>query len=109
MSDTVKGLRIAVLAADGFEQVELTRPLKALQRAGAVAEVVSLRKGNIKGMNQLVPGRKIKVDRVIEEAEPGLYDALLLPGGHINRTFCARARACGPLCAPLTWPASRSQ
>lgn len=84
MSDTVKGLRVAVLAADGFEQVELTKPLKALQRAGAVAEVISLRKGQIKGMNHLAPGRKIKVDRVIEEAEPGLYDALLLPGGLIN-------------------------
>jgi protease I len=87
MSAKIKGLRVAVLAADGFEQVELTKPLKALQRAGAVAEVVSLRKGQIKGMNLLAPGRKIKVDRPIDEAEPGLYDALLLPGGHINPDF----------------------
>jgi protease I len=87
MNDKIKGLRVAVLAADGFEQVELTKPLKALQRAGAVAEVISLRKGQIKGMNLLAPGRKIKVDRVIDEAEPGLYEALLLPGGHINPDF----------------------
>ena len=87
MKHTVKGLRVAALAADGFEQVELTKPLKALERAGAVVEVISLRKGHIQGMNLLVPGRKVKVDRLVKDADPGLYDALLLPGGHINPDF----------------------
>lgn len=84
MKQSVKGMRVAILAADGFEQVELTKPLKALERAGAVTEVISLRKGRIQGMNLLAPGRKVKVDRLVQDADPGLYDALLLPGGHIN-------------------------
>lgn len=84
MKHTVKGLRVAALAADGFEQVELTSPLKVLIKAGAVVEVVSLRKGRIQGMNLLAPGRKVKVDRLVADADPALYDALLLPGGHIN-------------------------
>lgn len=93
MKHTVKGLRVAALAADGFEQVELTRPLKALEKAGAVVEVVSLRKGHIQGMNLLVPGRKVKVDRVLKEADPELYDALLLPGGHISPDFLRQSKA----------------
>lgn len=78
------GLRVAALAADGFEQVELTEPLKALQRAGALVEVVSLRPGKIRGVNLLSPGKKIAVDRVIDEVSPDSYDALLLPGGLFN-------------------------
>lgn len=80
----VKGLRVAVLAADGFEQVELTGPVKALQSAGAGVEIISPRPGKIRGMNALVPGKKIAVDRVLSEADPALYDALLLPGGFMN-------------------------
>lgn len=87
MKHTVNGLRVAALAADGFEQIELTGPLKALTKAGAVVEVISLRKGRIQGMNLLVPGRKVKVDRLLKDADPALYDALLLPGGHINPDF----------------------
>lgn len=78
------GLRVAALAVDGFEQVELTEPLKALQRAGALVEVVSLRPGKIRGVNLLYPGKKIAVDRVIDEVSPDSYDALLLPGGLFN-------------------------
>lgn len=91
--ERVKGLRVAAVAADGFEQVELTRPMKALQKAGAVVEVISLRKGHIQGMNALVPGRKLKVDRLIGDAEPSLYDALLLPGGHVNPDFLRQSDA----------------
>lgn len=93
MKHTVKGLRVAALAADGFEQTELTGPLKALERAGAVVEVISLRKGHIQGMNLLVPGRKVKVNRLIKEADSGLYDALLLPGGHFNPDFLRQSEA----------------
>ncbi len=92
MKHTVKGLRVAALAADGFEQIELTRPLKALEKAGAVVEVVSLRKGHIQGMNLLVPGRRVKVDRTLKEADPALYDALLLPGGHISPDFLRQSK-----------------
>lgn len=80
----LKGMRVAALAADGVEQVELSGPLKALQRAGAAVEVVSLRKGKIQAMNLLLPGKRIAVDRVVKDADPDLYDALLLPGGHVN-------------------------
>ncbi len=78
------GLRVAILAADGVEQIELTSPLKALQKAGAAVEVVSLRKGKIQAMQHLKPGKRIRVDRVISDADPELYDALLLPGGHVS-------------------------
>jgi protease I len=81
------GLRVAILAADGFEQVELTQPRKALRRAGALTEVVSLRPGKIQGINLLWPGRKETVDRLISDASPAHYDALLIPGGFINPDF----------------------
>jgi len=83
----IAGLRVAALAVDGFEQVELTGPVKALQKAGAVVEVVSLRPGKIQGMNALLPGKKVAVDRVLSEADPALYDALLLPGGFVSPDF----------------------
>jgi protease I len=89
----LRGLRVAALAADGVEQIELTKPLKALQRAGAAVEVVSLRKGKIQAMNLMVPGKKIAVDRVVKDADPALYDALLLPGGHINPDFLRKSDA----------------
>lgn len=83
-STNLKGLRVAILAADGVEQIELTSPLKALQKAGAAVEVVSLRKGKIQAVQHLKSGKRIPVDRVIDDADPALYDALLIPGGHIN-------------------------
>ena len=83
----LQGLRVAALAADGFEQVELTVPLKALKRAGANVEIVSLRPGTIRGMNLLLPGKQVSVDRLIGAADPAAYDALLLPGGFVNPDF----------------------
>lgn len=93
MKHTAKGLRVAALAADGFEQIELTKPLKALEQAGAVVEVISLRKGHIQGMNLMAPGKRVKVDRLVKDADPGLYDALLLPGGHINPDLLRQSEA----------------
>jgi protease I len=78
------GRRIAVLAADGFEKVELTVPMRALQVAGAKADVVSLRPGRIRGVNLHMPATRIGVDKTITEADPDDYDGLLLPGGFIN-------------------------
>ena len=80
----LKGRRIAVLAADGFEKVELIVPLRALKTAGAKVDVVSLRRGRIRGVNLHMPASRVGVDKTIGEAHPGDYDGLLLPGGFIN-------------------------
>ncbi|WP_284351434.1 type 1 glutamine amidotransferase domain-containing protein [Roseisolibacter agri] len=86
-SQELDGVRIAVLAADGFEQVEVTRPVKALEKHGAEVEIVSLRPGSIQGMNLLYPGKKIDVDRTVFTADPAAYDGLHIPGGFINPDF----------------------
>src|SRR4051794_13242162 len=78
------GRTIAVLAADGFEKVELIVPLRALKTAGAKVDVVSLRHGRIRGVNLHMPASRVRVDKTIGEADPGDYDGLLLPGGFIN-------------------------
>ena len=80
----LKGRKIAALAADGFEKVELVIPLRALKRAGAKVDVVSLRHGRIRGVNLHMPAGRVGVDKTISEADPGDYDGLLLPGGFIN-------------------------
>src|SRR3954462_207913 len=84
MEQKLKGRRIAALAADGFEKVELVIPMKALQAAGATVDVISLRHGNIRGVNLHEPASRVHVDKTIAEAHPGDYDGLLLPGGFIN-------------------------
>jgi protease I len=81
------GHRIAVLAADGFEQVEVTYPVHALEKHGAEVEIVSLRPGSIRGMNLLYPGKKIDVDRTVFTADARHYDGLHIPGGFINPDF----------------------
>ncbi len=81
------GVRVAILAMDGFEQVELTRPKDKLVQHGATVEIVSLRPGSIRGMNLHRPGSKVKVDRTIFTADPNDYDALFIPGGFINPDF----------------------
>lgn len=80
----LKGRKIAALAADGYEKVELTIPLRALRRAGAEIDVVSLRHGRIRGLNLHLPGGRVRVDRTVDEADPAGYDGLLLPGGFFN-------------------------
>lgn len=83
----LKGMRVAVLAADGFEQAELTRPVKRLEHEGARVTIVSLHKGRIRGMNLLVPGRKVRVDATLRDVKAADFDALLLPGGFMNPDF----------------------
>lgn len=78
------GRRVAVLAADGFEKVELTIPMRALQLAGAKVHVISLRHGRIRGVNLHMPATRIRVDKTIGEVDTADYDGLLLPGGFIN-------------------------
>jgi protease I len=80
----LRGKRVAVLAADGFEYVELAVPVAALRLAGAEVDVISLHSGRIRGMNLTEPTRTVAVDRTLDEAHPDDYDALLIPGGFIG-------------------------
>jgi len=84
MDQRLKGRRVAALAADGFEKVELVVPMKALKAAGAKVDVISLRHGNIRGVNLHEPASRVHVDKTIAEANVDDYDGLLLPGGFIN-------------------------
>jgi protease I len=80
----LEGRRIAVLAADGFEKVELAVPVAAMRAAGAGVDIVSLRKGHIRGVNLHEPAGRVQVDRTLADVSPDDYDALLIPGGFIN-------------------------
>ncbi len=80
----LQGQRIAALAADGFEMVELMVPLTALRAAGAQVDVISLRDGRIRGVNLHEPARRVRVTKTLAEADAEDYDALLIPGGFIN-------------------------
>jgi protease I len=81
----LQGKRVAILVADGFEQVELTEPCRALQAAGAETQVVSPVAGpRVKGWNHESWGEQIAVDVPLTRAEPETFDALLLPGGVMN-------------------------
>jgi len=81
---SLKGKKIAILATDGFEQVELTEPRKALDAAGATTVVVSPKAGEIKGWKLKEWGDTVKVDKPLDDANPNEFDALVLPGGVIN-------------------------
>jgi protease I len=90
---TLKGRRIAVLVADGFEKVELAVPVKALRAAGARVDIVSLRPGRIRGVNLHEPAAKVRVDRTVTQVTPGDYDGLLIPGGYINPDLLRQSAA----------------
>jgi protease I len=77
----LNGKRVAILATDMFEQVELVEPRKALDDAGAETEIVSLKSGDIQGFNHYDKADKFPVDRTVDEVTADDYDALLLPGG----------------------------
>jgi protease I len=83
----LNGKRVAILAADGVEQVELIEPRKAVEEAGAEVELVSLEDGEIQGFEHLDHGEKFKVDRTVSDASADDYDALILPGGVANPDF----------------------
>ena len=82
--NTLAGKRIAILATDGFEQVELTKPKAALEEAGATVHVVSPKEGEIKGWDETDWGQSVEVDVTLDQAKAATYDALVLPGGQIN-------------------------
>jgi protease I len=77
-------IRVAVLATDGFEESELVQPMDALQKAGAHVEVISNKPGSIQAFRHFDKGRTVPVDRLLHDARPDDYDALLLPGGALN-------------------------
>ncbi len=84
MAQQLSGKRIAALVDDGFEQVELTEPKKALEAAGATVDVVSPQKEKVKGWQHTDWGDELRVDRPLEQARANDYDGLLLPGGVMN-------------------------
>jgi protease I len=84
MEQTLKDKRVAILVADGFEQVELTEPKQALEAAGAETAIVSPAEGVVTGWQKMEWGDHFTVDVPIEEADPDDFDALLLPGGVMN-------------------------
>ena len=83
-TNSLNGQRIAILATDLVEQVELVEPRQALEAAGATTELISLNEGTIQGANHNEKGDLLPVDRVIDEASEADYDALLIPGGVAN-------------------------
>lgn len=112
MEPHLEGRRIAFLATDGVEQVELTEPWQAFERAGARPELVSLRPGRIQGVHGFEKGDTFPVDRVVGEVAAEEYDALVLPGGVANpdalrmdpravqfvRDFFAQNKPIGAIC-----------
>ena len=84
MAETLKGKRIAIVATDGFEQSELLVPRSALEAEGAQVEIIAPKEGDIQGMEHHDKGRKVAVDRTIDEVKADDYAALVLPGGVAN-------------------------
>ena len=84
MADELNGMRVAILVTDGFEQVELTEPRKALDQAGADTRIVSPKDGQVKAWKFTEWGEELPVDLALDQARPDDFDALLLPGGVIN-------------------------
>jgi deglycase len=84
MARKLEGKKVAILVADGFEQVEMTKPREALDEAGAETKIVSLKPGQIQGMHHANKGDKFAVDLTLDEARPENFDALMIPGGLIN-------------------------
>lgn len=76
--------RIAILAADGFEESELQSPKEAIEKQGWSAEIVSLKSGTIKAWSNNNWGKEYPVDNIIDDVKPSEYDGLLIPGGVIN-------------------------
>ena len=83
-SKRLAGRRIAFLAADGFEQIELTQPWDAIKEAGAEVSIISLYSGEIRGMHQDGQGDSFLVNKSIDEASADDYEGLMLPGGELS-------------------------
>ena len=87
MANELQGKRIAFIAADGVEQVELTKPWKAVKDAGAEVELISIKDGEIQGVNHMDKGDTFRVDKHVSQGDPTDYDGLVIPGGVANPDF----------------------
>ncbi len=81
---TLTGFRVAILATDGFEESELTKPRQALEEAGAECRVIAPHSGEIYGMKHHDKAGTVKVDMTLDDANPNDFDGVLLPGGALN-------------------------
>jgi protease I len=77
----LSGKKVAIIATDMVEQIELVEPRKALDAAGAETQLISIKPGEIQGFNHFDKAGKHRVDKAIEEVDAGDYDALMIPGG----------------------------
>jgi protease I len=85
MADSLDGKKIAIIATDGVEQVELVEPRKAVEAAGAQTELLSIKSEDIQAMNSDInPADKFSVDKLVADANQADYDGLILPGGTVN-------------------------
>ncbi len=82
--EELRGKKVAMLVADGFEQVEMTEPRRALERAGALVEIVSPKTGRVRGWKSTDWGDDFQIDVTLSAANSEDYDALVLPGGVMN-------------------------
>jgi protease I len=112
MAQHLQGKTVALLVEHGFEQVEMTSPREALEKAGARTHVVSPQSPKVKGWQHTEWGDEFSVDVALDEADPTTYDALVLPGGVMNpdylrtnpqalafvRAFFAAGKPVGAIC-----------
>ncbi|MDB5293987.1 MAG: intracellular protease, PfpI family [Phycisphaerales bacterium] len=84
MADKLSGKKVAILVADGFEEVEMTQPRKALEEAGAGIDLISPNPDRVRSWRFTEWGEYFDVDTALDQANPDDYDALHLPGGVIN-------------------------
>src|SRR5947207_9464883 len=80
----LKGKRVAIIVTDGFEQIEMTSPREALEKAGASCVLVAPKDGDVQGFKHHDKADKFKVEMTLADAEPTQFDAVMLPGGVIN-------------------------
>lgn len=84
MAKDIKSKKVAILTENGFEEVELTSPMNALEQAGATVHVISPQKDKVKAWNHDHWSIELQVDKILSEANPEDYDMLVLPGGVLN-------------------------
>lgn len=87
MQGKLSNMRVAILVSDDFEQAEFTEPKRALEQAGAQVTVIAPKPGQVRGMHHDEKGDTFNVDMTLDQANPGNFDAVMLPGGALNADF----------------------